>query len=387
MALFSEARNAWCTDEFPVPEGLSARVDFWKKIYSEVTSDEGFLHDTQYVHLIYKKLSFTDLAPLKKRGGYAKAVTDRVTAERLKITLLLKEISHALEKRLPMGAEAHAFWDKILAQLSAEDLSKIKFQNLTLHKRIRFQGGLRDHFLEALKTSGKYIGEMEKIFKAEGVPEDLTRIPFVESSFQNSARSKVGAVGLWQFMPATGKLYLRIDEVLDERRDPYVATRAAARLLKANYELLNSWPLAVTAYNHGGLGMKRAVKKVRSKEIAEIIRHYESPTFGFASANFYAEFLAALYVERNSESIFGSRYQLPPLKEGIDFKIMKTAKNVPVFLKDFLKNLSAIVGLADREFHKRLIELNPALSDSALNNKTHLPKDFPLRLPASEKNK
>lgn len=110
------------------------------------------------------------------------------------------------------------------------------------------------------------------------------------------ARSKAGAVGLWQFIKATGKRYLTITRRRDDRRDPIRATEAAARLLKHNYEALGSWPLAITAYNHGKEGMLAARVAVGSSAIEDIISGYTGPRFGFASRNFYAEFLAALEV-------------------------------------------------------------------------------------------
>ena len=122
-----------------------------------------------------------------------------------------------------------------------------------------------------------------------------------ESSFRNDARSFRGAVGMWQFMPSTGRLYMRVTRVLDERRDPLDATRAAARLLQDNYRELGTWPLAVTAYNHGRAGMRRAVRRLGTRDIVTIIRRYRGRTFKFASKNFYAEFLAAVHIMRDLE--------------------------------------------------------------------------------------
>ncbi|MBI2115459.1 MAG: transglycosylase SLT domain-containing protein, partial [candidate division NC10 bacterium] len=116
----------------------------------------------------------------------------------------------------------------------------------------------------------------------------------MESTFNPQARSKAGAVGLWQFIRSTGKRYLSITRRRDDRRDPIRATEAAARLLRHNYEALGSWPLAIIAYNHGREGILSARAAVGSSAIEEIIARYTGPRFGFASKNFYAEFLAAL---------------------------------------------------------------------------------------------
>jgi len=135
----------------------------------------------------------------------------------------------------------------------------------------------------------------------------------VESSFNVRARSSVGAVGMWQFMPDTGKKFLRIDDAVDERKDPLASTRAAARLLKENRKLLGNWPLAITAYNHGTEGIFRAIGAVGSQKLEDLIRNYQSPTFGFASKNFYAEFLAAVEIAKNSEAYFPFFRSLRPI--------------------------------------------------------------------------
>ena len=132
-----------------------------------------------------------------------------------------------------------------------------------------------------------------KIFRQVGVPSVITRLAFVESMFNYKARSRAGAVGVWQFMPKTGKQFLVINRHIDERKSIYKSTRAAAKLLLINYRYLGSWPLAITAYNHGMGSMSKAVKKIGSSRIEDIIANYKGRSFGFASKNFYAEFLAA----------------------------------------------------------------------------------------------
>jgi membrane-bound lytic murein transglycosylase D len=121
---------------------------------------------------------------------------------------------------------------------------------------------------------------------------------------------------MWQFMPATGRKYLRVGSLLDERKDPLESTRAAARLLKENYQALGNWPLAITAYNHGREGIQRAISQVGSRDLMEIIRRYEGRTFGYASKNFYAEFLAAVEVAKKSDEFFPGVEYHPPFPLG-----------------------------------------------------------------------
>jgi hypothetical protein len=161
---------------------------------------------------------------------------------------------------------------------------------------IRVQQGLREKVDEGLKRAKPLMPKIVSILKRHEVPPELAALPLVESTYNPRARSKAGAVGLWQFMKSTGKRYLKITRKRDDRRDPLLATNAAARLLRHNFETLGSWPLAIVAYNHGSAGMMAASTSVGSRAIEDIIANYTGPRFGFASRNFYAEFLAALEV-------------------------------------------------------------------------------------------
>ena len=147
------------------------------------------------------------------------------------------------------------------------------------------------------------------------MPKEIAALPHVESSFNPAAYSKVGAAGLWQFMPSTAKRFMRVDSLVDERLDPYSATEAAANLMLYNYRLLGTWPLAVTAYNHGPGGLRRAQEQLGTSDIAVIVKRYQGATFGFASRNFYVSFLAALEVDRNAEKYFGPITRLPDTAE------------------------------------------------------------------------
>jgi membrane-bound lytic murein transglycosylase D len=147
--------------------------------------------------------------------------------------------------------------------------------------------------------SWTYLPEIERIFAAAGLPRELTLLPHIESSFHNRAYSHAGAAGLWQFTRGTGQRFLRIDHRVDERLNVRLATMAAAKLLREHYEDLGTWPLAITAYNHGPNGMRQAVDTVGSTDFGTIVERYRGPLFGFASKNFYAEFLAAVEVARN----------------------------------------------------------------------------------------
>ena len=229
--------------------------------------------------------------------------------------------------------------------------------------RVRAQRGIRERFVSGLRMSRRYLEQMQRIFLEEGLPTDLAYLPLVESSFDIHARSRAGALGMWQFMPSTGRKFLRISPAVDERKDPMESTRAAARFLKQNYEVFGSWPLAVTAYNHGREGILRAIAEVGSRDLMEIIRRYQSPSFGFASKSFYAEFLAALEVAKRSEVFFPNLEYNPPLPlEEVEVKR-------PVSIASLLKPTD----IARSAF----LEWNPALNPRIRD----IPKGYRVKVP------
>jgi membrane-bound lytic murein transglycosylase D len=173
---------------------------------------------------------------------------------------------------------------------------------------------------------------------------------------------------MWQFMPATGRLYMRIDDAVDERMDPFRATEAAAKLLQANYEILGSWPLALTAYNHGAAGMARARDTMGTTDIATILRRYKSRSFGFASRNFYVSFLAALSIDRDPARYFPGIQRKP--------EMASVEVEMPAFIP--AAALSKQLGVAREELER----LNPALLPAVWSGQQYVPRGYRLRLPA-----
>jgi LysM repeat protein len=138
--------------------------------------------------------------------------------------------------------------------------------------------------------------------------------------------------------------------------------------LSYNYRLLGTWPLALTAYNHGAAGMRRAKDAMGTDDIERIVRGYRSPSFGFASRNFYVSFLAALEIDRHPDKYFGN---VEPLAE-LRFIEIATPSYVPI------NSLERILKI-DRS---SLRTLNPALLPAVWNSQRHVPKGYHLRLPA-----
>jgi membrane-bound lytic murein transglycosylase D len=201
------------------------------------------------------------------------------------------------------------------------------------------------------------------------VPAEIGALPHVESSFNPAAYSRVGAAGLWQFMPGTAKRYMRVDSLVDQRLDPYSATEAAANLMLYNYRLLGSWPLAVTAYNHGPGGLRRAQDELGTSNIEVIVKRYQGATFGFASRNFYVAFLAALEVDRNADKYFGPLTRLPDAQSTV--VLLPDYVPIDALAKAFKADLGA------------LRVLNPALRPPIWSRARFVPRGYALRVPGT----
>lgn len=236
-------------------------------------------------------------------------------------------------------------------------------------RNIRSQLGQKDRFREGIERSGLYAEEIKRIFKEYNLPEELSVLPHVESSFQIGAYSSAGAAGIWQFTRGTGRLFMRVGYDVDERRDPILATYGAAKLLKKNFESLRSWPLAITAYNHGLQGMIRAQKKF-GNDFVKILDKYKSRTFGFASGNFYAEFLAALHVVQNQNKYFPNLVLKKPLN------------TVSFELPDYI-DIRTAMNYFDMS-REEIAESNPSLRKPVLNGEKRIPRGYVFQAPVEK---
>lgn len=286
-------------DFIPTPD-LHDRVMFWTQIYGKYSSSQGIMHDRYDLRLVYSVVDFAELEDniALSRSELEKLKEKRVQKQRDEIFATLTKLSSVSDPKTLTPAELK-IW-KLFPEKDRID----KIKKASNKEFIRFQLGQSNYFHKGIYYSGRYIRQMERIFREEGLPVELTRLPFVESSFNIFARSKVGASGIWQFMRGTGRDYLKINKWVDERNDPLASSRAAARLLRSNYKELNSWPMAITAYNHGPSGMKRLMKDYGTTNIVDLIEKAETPTFQFASRNFYACLLAAIEVEAHADKYF-----------------------------------------------------------------------------------
>ncbi|MGB2687448.1 MAG: transglycosylase SLT domain-containing protein, partial [Desulfobacterales bacterium] len=335
------------TTSFPIYPSIEPNVKFWTKVYSEYSTAQGVLHDSQNLNIIYEVVEL--------RIG-AKTINEkRIQKARGKYKTILKKLAQN-----PFVSDAEA---KRVASLFGKNANRATFQKAIY--RIRCQIGQKDSFRYGIIRSGAFMDQIKDIFLSYGLPIDLIYLPHVESSFNLKAYSKFGAAGIWQFVREAGKRFMTVDYAIDERWDPIRSSEAAAQLLKHSYEKFGNWPLAITAYNHGISGMLSA--KWTNGGYEEIFNHYKSKVFGFASRNYYSEFLAAREVASNYEKYFG-----------------KITPNTPVDSREIvlagyasIKDLVQYFGV-DME---TLRKLNPSLRPPVFRGQKYVPKGYTLRLP------
>jgi membrane-bound lytic murein transglycosylase D len=337
--------------ELQRPRGLERDIDFWRRIFAEVSNDEGLVHDDQRLDIVYEIIRLPDNHTNAQRRE-ASAQSTRKYVE------LLNGLARG--RRAELTADERrilALWGP---EVDSDTLAAAA-------QRVRFQLGQADRFRAGLVRSGRWERYIERTLAEAGVPPELIALPHVESGFDPSARSHAGAAGMWQFMPGTARDYMRLDAVVDERLDPYRSTDAAARLLRHNYGVTGSWPTAITAYNHGAGGMRRAIEQTGTRDIETIVRQYRGRAFGFASRNFYVSFLAASEVRSNAERYFGQLQREAP------------DPSVALEMPDYapVEALEEVLRL-DRA---TLARYNPSLRAPVWDGSRHIPRGHRLYVP------
>jgi len=339
-------------DIFPVYDSIRPNVSFWGKIYTQYSTTQGVIHDKRNLGIIYDVIELKD----RNRHGSRKINQQRIKKAKNKYKQILAKLAQG---KKPNGSQ-----EQHVADLFGTHARPADFRHAM--RNLRCQVGQNDPFRQGIIRSGAYLAEMRQIFRDSGLPEDLVYLPHVESSFNPQAYSKFGAAGMWQFTRSTGKSYMTVSYAIDERRDPILSTRAAARLLKTNYKKFRNWPMAITAYNHGVSGLLRA--KRRKGNYETIFKEYRSRIFKFASRNFYSEFIAARQVARDYRQYFGELILDKPLKS--QEVVLAGYGSLPEIAR--LLNLELAV----------LRNLNLALRNPVLSGQKYVPRGFHLKLPA-----
>ncbi|NDG44374.1 MAG: hypothetical protein EBY36_06570, partial [Gammaproteobacteria bacterium] len=251
-----------CNAAFPCPAELQDRVNFWIDIYSRWDSQDSVLHDPLVPHRVY--------AVFKGKACGRKGNTPFIKDQKKRISAELHTLAKQLDRNAPINSDYRRHLLTLFPDRSSDVIRRAADD-------IRCQSGNRSGFKAALQRFGTYGPIVRKVLKDSGLPSDIQYLPFVESSYNPKAYSRVGAAGMWQIMPATGRgLGLELNATVDERLDPEVASWGAARYLKESRETLTKAarskdrgvthselsPFVITSYNYGVNGMRRAIKEI-----------------------------------------------------------------------------------------------------------------------------
>ena len=339
---------------FPTPDALQHHVTFWQDVFSRYNGHQVILYDSWHVQVIYEVVD-------TKTSPGLNAIINKY--KQILRELDRKEQKNQLSALSPEEARVYTLF---------EGISEPQKFRRAASERFRLQCGQRHNIAKAIQRAGLYQEKFEQIFRCHGLPRELIWIPLVESYFKHTAYSSAGAAGVWQFIPSTAKIYgLQINYKIDERYDPFKSADSAARLLKANYDIFGSWPLAITAYNHGTAGVLNAAKQLNTRDLGKIVREYQGSRFGFYSRNYYAEFVAAARIMQDYTRYFGPIQQYAPL----EYEKVLVTQNL--YVKDLLKDLSIS--------EETLLTLNRDLKRAVIQSKSPLPQNFVLKLPPGKK--
>jgi membrane-bound lytic murein transglycosylase D len=302
-------RESSVASPFQVPPKLRARVDFWKDVFAKYGRNQVVIHHREFPQVVFGVLDFSAEAETMNDVELER-YKDRVEKE----TVL--SMKQQIRKLVAGEDPSTPFQESFVEKMETIPDSARSYRRLLDEDLIRTQTGIRERYAQAIGRAWKYIPVMEQIFTSEyGLPKELTRLPFIESSFDYTAYSSVGAAGIWQFMPRTARSHrMLVGRYVDERRDPVKATRGAAEYLRIAYQELGAWPLAITSYNHGVGGVRSKVRAAGTSNLADIIEHPSERFFGFASTNFYPEFLAAVEIFQDHDKYFPEVSVQPPLR-------------------------------------------------------------------------
>jgi membrane-bound lytic murein transglycosylase D len=291
---------------FPMSDYFKYRAKFWFDIYTKYNVLQKVIHDKVHLRLVYNVIDMNSLFAngtsfLKLNALYFQVVEHQV--QKIRDTL------HTLKTKRSF---LNSFEREVISNIKEAHLKipnnsekrKIFFFNLS--KNLRTQTGQNLNVSRGIQNSLLYIKKMKELIKLFEVPEQLLTIPFLESSFNIKAKSKVGATGTWQFMRFIGKAYMTINKRVDHRLNPLLASLSGLQMLKQSRKILKRWDLSIMAYNSGTKHIIKAKRQLSKSNmtIEDMLKNYKHPHIGFASRNFYSSFLALSLARDNAELFF-----------------------------------------------------------------------------------
>ncbi len=337
--------NNQVSDLFPVTPYYYPNVHFWFLIYTQFESSSVVIHDKSNLALIYKVLDFSSLHEKKLPRNTIYVLQEKIAEE--KVTELKEDLEELARDPYSLTPNAK----RIIRLLKQADISlpsdkagrSILFTRLK--KNLRTQTGQKNFIRSGIVNSQPYRPFITRYFADKKLPSELIAIPFLESSFNPRAHSKVSALGVWQFMPLIASYFVpKRSKITDYRLNVGLSSVAAGFLMAENFKILKSWDLAVTAYNSGPKHLIKTKRKLASDKVdlEAIIKNSDSDHFGFASKNFYSEFLALIHTLAYREDLFEGLHtsDRPDVDQEIRFFMTKCSLRLPrVLTSNFMDDI------------------------------------------------
>lgn len=350
-------------DVFRVTPYYYPNVNFWFMIYTQFDSSSVVLHDKNNLSIIYKVLDFSPLHEKKLSKNTLYVLQQKLSEEKLKS--LKKDLESLSKDPFSQSPDAKKIY-RVLKHANIElPISKsdrsIFFTKLK--NSLRTQTGQKNFIRDGVIRSLPYQGFLSKYFINRKLPKELLAIPFLESSFNPRAHSRVNALGAWQFMPLIASYYVpKRTNKTDYRSNVGISSLAAGFLLSENFQIMKSWDLALTAYNSGPKHLLKTKRELAGNKVnlEAIIKHSNSQHFGFASKNFYSEFLALAHMLAYREEVFEGlhKHDRSDVDNELKFYLTKCPLKLPMELNEDLMD--------DVHFHNHHI----------IDIQTQLPRGF-----------
>tara|TARA_Y100001970_G_scaffold221513_1_gene272268 strand:+ start:9297 stop:10514 length:1218 start_codon:yes stop_codon:yes gene_type:complete len=254
--------------------------------------------------------------------------------------------------------------------LSVSTINNSSYKRTKINKFINYftktEKG-RVFFKQTYRRQGYFRDRIEEIFDEYNIPVDLIYLSMIESGFQVDVRSSAGAVGLWQFMPSTGRIFgLRVDKWIDERKDFEKSTYAAVKYLRSLKKKFGSWELAMAGYNSGDLTVRDAIVNHKSRDFWYLSQH----TFPKQTKDYVPQILAVIHISKNLN------------KFGFSNKIVSPMDQIEKVELPPQTSLNYIAKISDISY-SRLKKMNPSL----LRDITPPDKPYSIYVPAGLKKK
>ncbi len=342
-------------ERVPVLEG---HVRFWRSVYGEWGANDIALHHPSKLERVYRVVRVAEkdkaTGSKRRRGDIQKALNETRAA-----LDWLDEHKPSSSDRLS-GVRLEVF--RRLEGVHAKD-------KYTRDAGLRAQNGVRERLGEGYRTSGAYAARVREMLTRAGLRDSIVALAFLESLMDIDALSSVGAAGVWQFMGYTAKEYMIANDTLDERRDPILATQAAAHYLSLAHKEVGPWPVAITSYNYGRSGMRNAIRSAGTNDLGALFQNFRHQRWGFSARNYYAAFLGVHDLIEFPES-----YGLSSVsrKEPWSFDAIRLPFDVGA------KKLLACIPHDSQEL---FMTMNPAIKATTFREDRMLPLGLGLRIP------